>query len=272
MYNLDNWAPKTRERAYSLKGVVSLTRRAHRFGPDRMEHGTLYLASRGKMYFQAGEDPNSGCVRENQFLWIPPRTQKVCFTDEDGADLYALLLAEPAINQQPVTCLSYLAFPESAVVSNPSNPAYVENVFRNAEQQWLQAGAANLIEVNGSALIVIAQWLKSLSDEFTIPHLEQRIRPVVAYIMQNASRPDLSIAELVRLTPWSRRYFFRAFRTVTSMSPNEYIQHVRMNRALSLLAIGGMPINEVARQCGYDDPAYFSRVFTRKIGHPPSHL
>lgn len=269
---MDNWVPKIPEKAYSLKGVVGLTRRAHRFGPDRMEHGTLYFATRGKMYFQAGVTLAGDCVRTNQFLWIPPRTQKVCFTDEDGVDMYALLLTETETNQQPAICLLYQAPPGTAVVSQPSNPAYVENVFRNAEQQWLQTGDANRIEVNGLALIVIAQWLKSLSDEVAIPHVAQKIRPVVEYIMQNASRPDLSITELIQLTPWSRRYFFRAFRTVTGMSPNEYIQHVRINRALSLLAIGGLPVNEVARQCGYDDPAYFSRVFTRKVGHPPSRL
>jgi AraC-like DNA-binding protein len=269
---LDNRAPKIMQRAYNLKGVVGLVRRAHRFGPDRMEHGTLYFATRGTMYFQAGEDPNGGCVQANQFLWIPPHTQKVCSTDENGADMYALLLVETDINQQLSPCLVYHALPETAVVSRPSNPAYVENVFRNAEQQWLQAGAANRMEVNGLALIVIAQWLKSLSYECSIPHLEQKIRPVVEYIMQNASRSDLSISELIQLTPWSRRYFFRAFHMVTQLSPNEYIQHVRMNRALSLLAIGGLPINEVARQCGYDDPAYFSRVFTGKMGHPPSRM
>jgi AraC-like DNA-binding protein len=272
VYELDNRALKMPERAYNLKGVVSLVRRAHRFGPDRMEHGTLYFSIRGKMYFQAGESLTGDCVQTNQFLWIPPHTLKACSTDETGADLYAILLEEVERNQRPATCLVHQALPGSAVVSRPSNPAYVESLFRNAEQQWLQAGAANRIEVNGLALIVIAQWLKSLSNEATIPHLEQGIRPVVEHITQNASRPDLGIAELIQLTPWSRRYFFRAFRTVTGMSPHEYIQHVRMNRALSLLAIGGLPVNDVARQCGYDDPAYFSRVFTHRVGRPPSRL
>jgi len=237
-----------------------------------MEHGTLYFATRGKMYFQVGESLAGGCVRENQFLWIPPRTQRVCFTDEEGVDFYALLLEETERNQQLSICLLYQELPGTTVVSEPANPAYVKNVLRNAEQQWLQVSAANRIEVNGSALIVIAQWLKSLPDASAIPHLAQKIRPVVEYVMENAARPDLSIAELIRLTPWSRRYFFRAFRAVTGMSPSEYIQHVRINRALSLLAVGGLPINEVARQCGYDDPAYFSRVFTRKVGRPPSRL
>jgi len=269
---LDNRAYKIPGKAYNMKGVVRLVRRAHRFGPDRMEHGTLYFVVRGKMYFRTGESLVCGCVQTNQFLWIPPRTLKACSTVETGANMYALLIQEADINQQPATCLAHQALPESAVVSQPSNPAYVENLFRNAEQQWLQAGAVNRIEANGLAMIVMAQWLKSLSDQKTAPHLQQIIQPVVEYITQNAGRSDLSLAELIQLTPWSRRYFFRAFGMVTGMPPHKYIQHVRMNRALDLLAVGDMPVSEVARQCGYEDPAYFSRVFTKRMGRPPSRL
>lgn len=64
--------------------------------------------------------------------------------------------------------------------------------------------------------------------------------------------------------------FRRRFRAQTGYSPQEYVTRTRLARAKMLLAQGTLPITDVARQCGYDDPFYFSRVFTAKEGASPS--
>ena len=43
-----------------------------------------------------------------------------------------------------------------------------------------------------------------------------------------------------------------------------------MMKARELLLDLDMPIGEVAAECGYDDPLYFSRVFRRTVGVSPS--
>ena len=44
---------------------------------------------------------------------------------------------------------------------------------------------------------------------------------------------------------------------------------VRLGRAKELLAATELPVAAVARRVGYDDPAYFSRLFTRRVGMAP---
>ncbi|WP_223692491.1 helix-turn-helix domain-containing protein [Leifsonia poae] len=58
-------------------------------------------------------------------------------------------------------------------------------------------------------------------------------------------------------------------REQTGMTPQEYILGVRLARAQSLLAETRLDIATVAARVGYDDPAYFSRLFAARVGVPP---
>ena len=43
----------------------------------------------------------------------------------------------------------------------------------------------------------------------------------------------------------------------------------RLREARRLLLTTTLPVKEVARRCGYEDPLYFSRVFHQHTGQPP---
>jgi len=57
---------------------------------------------------------------------------------------------------------------------------------------------------------------------------------------------------------------------LTGQSAVRMIQNTRLQKARYLLLHHRhLPIAEVAYACGYDDPDYFTRVFSRRIGIPP---
>ncbi|TDE94975.1 AraC family transcriptional regulator [Occultella glacieicola] len=56
----------------------------------------------------------------------------------------------------------------------------------------------------------------------------------------------------------------------TGLTPHAFVLATRLERAQSLLARTAAGVAEVARQVGYDDPAYFSRLFHRRVGMSPS--
>ena len=59
--------------------------------------------------------------------------------------------------------------------------------------------------------------------------------------------------------------FHRRFLGVFGMTPYAYMLSQRMNHARRLLASTDRSIKEIALSVGYDDPAYFTRVFTREV-------
>ena len=57
--------------------------------------------------------------------------------------------------------------------------------------------------------------------------------------------------------------------SLTGVTPFAYVLRLRMARARQLLH-AGLRVQEATDQCGYADPLYFSRVFTRFFHQTPS--
>ncbi|MER6309945.1 helix-turn-helix domain-containing protein [Streptomyces sp. NPDC001739] len=92
--------------------------------------------------------------------------------------------------------------------------------------------------------------------------------PVLAALARDAFLP-LSVAEHAArhgMTPTELR---TAVRRGAGCSPKDYLLGIRLGRAKELLVGTELPVAAVARRVGYDDPAYFSRLFTRRVGTAP---
>ena len=54
------------------------------------------------------------------------------------------------------------------------------------------------------------------------------------------------------------------------VTPADFLRTARLQHACQLLEQGDIPIQEVARLCGFTDAKYFSRCFRLKYGTSPS--
>ncbi|NUR92177.1 MAG: helix-turn-helix domain-containing protein [Nonomuraea sp.] len=93
--------------------------------------------------------------------------------------------------------------------------------------------------------------------------------PVLDSLARDACLP-ITVAEHARRLGLPLPDLRAAVRRLTGTSPKEYLLSVRLSRAKDLLATSELPVAAVARRVGYADPAYFTRIFTRRVGLPPS--
>jgi transcriptional regulator GlxA family with amidase domain len=68
----------------------------------------------------------------------------------------------------------------------------------------------------------------------------------------------------------SRRNLIRRFKAATGHLPGAYLQMLRVEAARRMLEEGAPSIERVAREVGYDDPAFFRCVFRRYTGLAPA--
>jgi transcriptional regulator GlxA family with amidase domain len=68
----------------------------------------------------------------------------------------------------------------------------------------------------------------------------------------------------------SRRNFDRRFRAITGTAPATWLTHQRVLRAQQLLESTRLPVEEVARQCGFTTAAALRPHFRRIVGIAPA--
>lgn len=79
----------------------------------------------------------------------------------------------------------------------------------------------------------------------------------------------VSVDRLAAYMGYSRARLFVLFREHTGLSPNDYLQRLRIRKAKVLLASGNDTSFNIASACGFPDSRYFSRVFKRHTGNTP---
>ncbi len=96
------------------------------------------------------------------------------------------------------------------------------------------------------------------------------LEPLLAYIAEHPEE-HLSLAEAARMTYRSESALAHAFKREVGQSFKQYQIEQRLDLADELLGTkAGVTVREVAARLGYADPLYFSRLYRRHRGHPPS--
>ncbi|HEU5103198.1 MAG TPA: ATP-binding protein [Roseiflexaceae bacterium] len=95
------------------------------------------------------------------------------------------------------------------------------------------------------------------------------VKRALAYIHQHYDHPFTrnEIAQAIGVTD---NYLSRIFRRELGLSPWEYLARYRVRRAKQLLLNTNDPVAEIGLQVGFDDKAYFTRVFHKYAGCSPS--
>lgn len=89
------------------------------------------------------------------------------------------------------------------------------------------------------------------------------------WIAEHYPEPN-PVTAMVRLSGLAERSFKRRFQRATGMPPLEYVHALRIEEAKQMLESGDEPIEAVAHEVGYEDAAFFSRLFRRKVNLTPA--
>lgn len=92
----------------------------------------------------------------------------------------------------------------------------------------------------------------------------------VQHYLQAHLHERLTLERLVVETSGLSRYhFIREYKRLTGQTPMQAFQHLKISRACYLLDITDLGVADIARDLGYEDPYYFSRLFKKVMGLPP---
>jgi two-component system response regulator YesN len=119
-------------------------------------------------------------------------------------------------------------------------------------------------------------WLKSLllklSDQ--IDHFSDDFKDNIIYdgikFIQSNYEKDITLTEAAEASNLSVHYFSRLFKKEMGITFKEYLTKLRMEDAKRKLKNRDANISRIAKEIGYRNPSYFSKVFKEYEGKSPS--
>ena len=97
----------------------------------------------------------------------------------------------------------------------------------------------------------------------------RRVARAVRYIRDHY-RESLDVPTIARAAYMSPSTLHHNFKSVTSISPIQYVKKIRLHQARLLMLRDDRTAASAAREVGYSSPSQFSREFRRYFGNPPA--
>ena len=98
------------------------------------------------------------------------------------------------------------------------------------------------------------------------------IESVLIYIASHFQQPH-SVKSLASVANLSEFHFHRVFRKETSTTPQKYVEKLRLEHAVHVIAFNPyIKITHLAFDSGFLSPSSFSRAFSNYLGYPPTHF
>lgn len=202
---------------------------------DTHEHpyAQLILPLQGNLFIQTHFDQFT--LNEQQLFWLPPCCLHTFYSNDRNEFL---------VLDIPTFCFS----------ANLSGSEQ-KGVRQDLDDRWQALRFLILSEIRQSHY--------SLNELF---HYAQRLLKIentpksIRYIQANYDR-SLSIETLANIEGYTFTYYCEWFKTLTGVSPKQYIQTLRLNKAKELLRETDLPVWQIAQQVGYTHHASLTRLF-----------
>lgn len=155
-------------------------------------------------------------------------------------------------------------------LSDPPMSSVVPNVYRTGYSaaellDRLMAGEKARSEAHFIEPLGIAT--RQSTDALAIE--DANLVRAIRFIRERAC-DGISVKDVLRAAPQSRRILESRFKKLLGRTPHEEILRVQLDRAKMLLAETELPMVQIAERAGFTHVEYFSAVFKREVGSPPT--
>ena len=192
----------------------------------------------------------------------------------DGIELCDRLKNDLATSHIPVILLTAKSDEESTVAGYRSGAeAYIPKPF---DPQLLALRVKNILRAR--RVYINSKIDDTSAEEDTgedLPPLNkfdnEFVERINSLINENMDNSDFSIADITKALGISRSLLHIKMKTFFNTSMTDYIKQCRMTKACELLR-SGLNVSETAYSTGFSDPNYFTKVFKKTYGMPPTEF
>ena len=230
----------------------------------RRDYQLLYiLEGKAHFYFESGEI----IVNKGEMVLFRPREpQSYFYFSKDKCQAFWVHFTGSDVDK----ILDYYKLPnDTNIFYSGSSPVYqwlFEQMIR--ELQLCRANYKELLTMLLRHIFLLVNRYLKENGKSGVDALND-IERSIQYFNENYTK-DINIDEYAKSLHVSTCWFNRRFKQVTKVTPLQYILSLRLSNAKMLLETQDYNVTETSYAVGFHNPLYFSRLFTKHIGMPPS--
>ena len=136
----------------------------------------------------------------------------------------------------------------------------------NYVERYMNMELWEKMELRGAMLMIMSHFIREAK-----PHIwtsDERMKQVLRYIHEHIA-DKIDVEDLANLASITKTYFIRLFKQEFGLSPVQYINLKKVERAQLLLYTTDCSVKEVAYKLGFSDHSYFIRLFHKVAGITP---
>jgi len=153
------------------------------------------------------------------------------------------------------------SLPASDPRSYDNNTKFTDYVHRFNELELYKR-----MQLRGNILVLFSRFMKYATPRIWTK--DERMSKVLNYIHANIYN-DIDIESLSNIACVTKPYLIRIFKRNFGISPLQYINQKKIERAQLLLITREISVKEVAYTLGFNDHSYFIRLFKKLVGITP---
>ena len=96
--------------------------------------------------------------------------------------------------------------------------------------------------------------------------------PLVQVIEEHLNEAEFSAVFLEKTFSMSKMQLYRKLKTMTGMTPGEFIKNIRLKEAANLLATTRINVTEIFYRTGFNNQSYFFREFRKRYNCAPNEF
>jgi len=247
---------------YKLKTIEKLPTWRPR---GRLDYQLLYVATGKAQFFFNGEEKT--VTAGNMVLFQPRQEQKYNYYAKDNPHVYWVHFTGSNVKN---ILRSYNIPVDNPVFFSGVSSTY-ENLFKEIihEIQMCKTGSHELITMYLRQLFILIERAKETPRTFISSYIQEEMEIARRYFTEHYNE-CISIKEYASSRNMSVSWLQRKFKENFHTSPMQYLLSVRICQATELLETSNYNITQIANIVGYDDPLYFSRLYSKVKGVSPT--
>jgi AraC family transcriptional regulator len=242
----------------------------------------IYLITQGKGFIYPN---NQKILLEPGFLYLIPSYVTCSYTcseslfqyylhfiheSNEGLNIYDLcpVFHKTKANENDIRLFERLLELNPEIELRVPDPVlYQQKAWLNREGKY--HSMPQYLETIGIIYQLFARFFNAEHVNNPVPiDAHNRFGQILAFIQQNIDK-EIIIKELACKACLSSDHFTRAFKKAIGLTPLDYINLKRVEKAQLLLVTTNLPMKEILIKTGFNSASYFNRIFKSTTGSTP---